>query len=103
MPMTRAARGFCAVARIAWPMREVFMKKTTPAASDAASTTPISLAIGTSTKPSKKYSVSYSSLMLCVSDPNSRLRICAIMIATPKVASSEVNRSRSITRRITSL
>ena len=82
-------------------MRLVFMNTMTPAASAAAISTPSSLAIGTSMKPSRKYSVSYSSFTLWVSEPNSRFRICAIMIARPKVASSEVKRSRSITREMT--
>ena len=51
MPMTRAARGFWAVARIAWPMRLFFMNMTTPAARMQASTKAATFWTPTETAP----------------------------------------------------
>ena len=101
MPSTRAARAFCAVARIAWPMRLLFMKMMTATARMAAKMKPMTRVAVTVIRPPAKSQVGRSACADCVSGPKARLRLCWITIAMPKVASSEVNRSRVMTLQMT--
>ena len=78
-------------------MRLFFMKKITASASTQASAKPMTRVTGMVTSPPANCQVGRPACADWVSGPNAKFRLCWMTMAMPKVASSEVNRSRVIT------
>ena len=83
MPMTRAARAFCDVARIAWPMRERLRKTISAAPASSAAAKATSLIPEMVTAPSSRTSVPKPDSAVRTLAPNNPFASCCRRMLKP--------------------
>src|ERR1700674_2822993 len=94
MPRTLAARGSCAVARMAWPWRERATNNESAAPRAMQATKTSTFTFATPTSPSKKNQLPSPLSAMRSAPPKARAINCCKMMAMPNVASTESNMSR---------